>query len=108
VELPSLLALQVTFCSPRKPGLEIGSTGWKAQGYRIWQGNGGSFSIISSHLPSIVDGLGLGIGLFPLLDADLLAGRIIAPLPGTAVTSYNVVVRVTGPARFVSKFPVTR
>lgn len=32
-------------------------------------------------LHAIVDGLGLGIGSFPLLNADLLSGRIIAPLP---------------------------
>lgn len=36
-------------------------------------------------LHAIVDGLGLGIGSFPLLDADLLAGRIIAPLPHITV-----------------------
>ena len=34
---------------------------------------------------AIIDGLGLGIGPFPLLDADLLAGRLIAPLAGIKV-----------------------
>ena len=32
-------------------------------------------------LHAIVDGLGIGIGPFPLLDTDLLAGRIVTPLP---------------------------
>jgi DNA-binding transcriptional LysR family regulator len=36
-------------------------------------------------LHAIVDGLGLGIGSFPLLNADLMAGRIIAPLPDIKV-----------------------
>jgi DNA-binding transcriptional LysR family regulator len=36
-------------------------------------------------LHAIVDGLGLGIGSFPLLDADLVAGRIIVPLPDIRV-----------------------
>lgn len=36
-------------------------------------------------LHAIVDGLGLGIGSFPLLDADLLAGRLITPLPDIRV-----------------------
>jgi len=31
-------------------------------------------------LHAILDGLGLGIGPFPLLDADLASGRLIAPL----------------------------
>ena len=34
---------------------------------------------------AIVDGLGLGIGSFPLLNADLVAGRIIAPFPDIKV-----------------------
>jgi DNA-binding transcriptional LysR family regulator len=36
-------------------------------------------------LHAIVDGLGVGIGPFPLLDADLLAGRLVAPLPDIKV-----------------------
>ncbi len=36
-------------------------------------------------LQAIVDGLGIGIGPMPLLDADLKAGRLIAPLPGIRV-----------------------
>ena len=36
-------------------------------------------------LYAIVDGLGLGIGPFPMLEADLLAGRLIAPLPDIKV-----------------------
>lgn len=36
-------------------------------------------------LHAIVDGLGAGIGPFPLLDADLRAGRLIAPLPDIKV-----------------------
>jgi LysR family transcriptional regulator, glycine cleavage system transcriptional activator len=36
-------------------------------------------------LHAIVDGLGVGIGPFPLLDADLVAGHIIAPLPDIKV-----------------------
>src|ERR1700722_6779362 len=36
-------------------------------------------------LHAIVDGLGVGFGLFPLLDADLLAGRLVPPLPDIKV-----------------------
>jgi LysR family glycine cleavage system transcriptional activator len=36
-------------------------------------------------LHAIVDGLGLGIGPFPLLDADRAAGRLIAPLADITV-----------------------
>lgn len=36
-------------------------------------------------LQAIVDGLGIGIGPLPLLDADLRAGRLIAPLPDIVV-----------------------
>jgi LysR family glycine cleavage system transcriptional activator len=32
-------------------------------------------------LPAIIDGLGIGIGAFPVLDADLQAQRIVSPLP---------------------------
>jgi DNA-binding transcriptional LysR family regulator len=45
-------------------------------------------------LHAIIDGLGIGIGPFPLLDADLLAGRLIAPLPDIKVprTGYMALV----------------
>jgi LysR family glycine cleavage system transcriptional activator len=45
-------------------------------------------------LHAIIDGLGIGIGPFPLLDADLLAGRLIAPLPDIKVprTGYVAIV----------------
>lgn len=36
-------------------------------------------------LQAIVDGLGIGIGPLPLLDTDLQAGRLIAPLPEITV-----------------------
>jgi LysR family transcriptional regulator, glycine cleavage system transcriptional activator len=36
-------------------------------------------------LHAIVDGLGVGIGPFPMLDADIAAGRLIAPLPDIKV-----------------------
>jgi LysR family transcriptional regulator, glycine cleavage system transcriptional activator len=36
-------------------------------------------------LHAIIDGLGIGIGPFPLLDADLVGGRLIAPLPDIKV-----------------------
>jgi LysR family transcriptional regulator, glycine cleavage system transcriptional activator len=36
-------------------------------------------------LHAIVDGLGVGIGPFPLLDVDLLAGRLVTPLPDIKV-----------------------
>jgi LysR family transcriptional regulator, glycine cleavage system transcriptional activator len=36
-------------------------------------------------LHAIIDGLGIGIGPFPLLDADLVAGRLVAPLPDIKV-----------------------
>jgi DNA-binding transcriptional LysR family regulator len=36
-------------------------------------------------LQAIVDGLGIGIGPLPLLDADLRAGRLVAPLPDITV-----------------------
>lgn len=36
-------------------------------------------------LQAIVDGLGIGIGPLPLLDADLRAGRLITPLPDITV-----------------------
>jgi LysR family glycine cleavage system transcriptional activator len=36
-------------------------------------------------LHAIVDGLGIGVGPFPLLDTDLLAGRLITPLPDIKV-----------------------
>jgi LysR family glycine cleavage system transcriptional activator len=37
-------------------------------------------------LHAIIDGLGIGIGPFPLLDGDLLAGRLITPLPDIKVS----------------------
>jgi LysR family glycine cleavage system transcriptional activator len=45
-------------------------------------------------LHAIIDGLGIGIGPFPLLDADLAAGRLIAPLPDIKVprTGYVAIV----------------
>jgi DNA-binding transcriptional LysR family regulator len=36
-------------------------------------------------LQAIVDGLGIGIGPLPLLDADLRTGRLVAPLPDITV-----------------------
>jgi len=36
-------------------------------------------------LQAIIDGLGIGIGPFPLLDADLHAGRLVTPLPDIKV-----------------------
>jgi DNA-binding transcriptional LysR family regulator len=36
-------------------------------------------------LQAIVDGLGIGIGPLPLLDADVRAGRLITPLPAITV-----------------------
>jgi DNA-binding transcriptional LysR family regulator len=36
-------------------------------------------------LQAIIDGLGIGIGPFPLLDTDLLAERLVTPLPGITV-----------------------
>jgi DNA-binding transcriptional LysR family regulator len=36
-------------------------------------------------LHAIIDGLGVGIGSFPLLDVDVVAGRLIAPLPDIKV-----------------------
>jgi LysR family glycine cleavage system transcriptional activator len=45
-------------------------------------------------LHAIIDGLGIGIGPFPLLDADLLAGRLIAPLPDIKVSRSGYVALV--------------
>jgi LysR family glycine cleavage system transcriptional activator len=45
-------------------------------------------------LQAIVDGLGVGIGSFPLLDADIVAGRIIAPLPNIKVSRTGYVTLV--------------
>jgi DNA-binding transcriptional LysR family regulator len=45
-------------------------------------------------LQAIVDGLGVGIGSFPLLDADIVAGRIIAPLPNIKVSRTGYVALV--------------
>ncbi|MBN9088457.1 MAG: LysR family transcriptional regulator [Reyranella sp.] len=36
-------------------------------------------------LQAVIDGLGIGIGPFPLLDADLGAGRLLTPLPDIKV-----------------------
>ena len=36
-------------------------------------------------LQAIVDGLGIGIGPLPLLDADLRSGRLVTPLPDIRV-----------------------
>ena len=36
-------------------------------------------------LQAVVDGLGLGIGPLPVLQADLAAGRLVAPLPAISV-----------------------
>ncbi len=36
-------------------------------------------------LQAIADGLGIGIGPVPVLDGELAAGRLVAPLPGIAV-----------------------
>jgi LysR family transcriptional regulator, glycine cleavage system transcriptional activator len=45
-------------------------------------------------LHAIIDGLGIGIGPFPLLEADLVAGRLIAPLSDIRVsrTGYVAIV----------------
>ncbi|MGE5148704.1 MAG: LysR substrate-binding domain-containing protein [Rhodospirillaceae bacterium] len=43
------------------------------------------FDHFSVTLHAIVDGLGIGIGPFPLLAGDLEAGRIVAPLPDITV-----------------------
>lgn len=45
-------------------------------------------------LHAIVDGLGVGIGPFPLLDADIVAGRIVAPLPNIKVSRTGYVALV--------------
>jgi LysR family transcriptional regulator, glycine cleavage system transcriptional activator len=45
-------------------------------------------------LHAIVDGLGLGIGSFPLLDTDILSGRLIAPLPAIKVVRTGYVALV--------------
>lgn len=45
-------------------------------------------------LHAILDGLGLGIGPFPLLDADLASGRLIAPLAHITVARTGYVALV--------------
>ena len=45
-------------------------------------------------LQAIVDGLGVGIGPFPVLDADIVAGRIVAPLPNIKVSRTGYVALV--------------
>ncbi len=45
-------------------------------------------------LPAIIDGLGLGIGPRPVLDGDLQAGRLIAPLPDIQVQRSSYVALV--------------
>lgn len=45
-------------------------------------------------LQAVVDGLGIGIGPFPLLDADLNSGRLLTPLPDIRVPRTGYVVLV--------------
>jgi DNA-binding transcriptional LysR family regulator len=45
-------------------------------------------------LQAVIDGLGIGIGPFPLLDADLGSGRLLTPLPDIKITRTGYVVLV--------------
>jgi DNA-binding transcriptional LysR family regulator len=45
-------------------------------------------------LQAVIDGLGIGIGPFPLLDADLNSGRLLTPLPDIKVPRTGYVVLV--------------
>jgi DNA-binding transcriptional LysR family regulator len=45
-------------------------------------------------LQAVIDGLGIGIGPFPLLDADLGSGRLLTPLPDIKVPRTGYVVLV--------------
>jgi LysR family glycine cleavage system transcriptional activator len=45
-------------------------------------------------LQAVIDGLGIGIGPFPLLDADLSSGRLLMPLPDIKIPRTGYVVLV--------------
>jgi LysR family transcriptional regulator, glycine cleavage system transcriptional activator len=45
-------------------------------------------------LQVIIDGLGIGVGPFPLLESDLAAGRLVTPLPGITVNRNGYVALV--------------
>jgi LysR family transcriptional regulator, glycine cleavage system transcriptional activator len=80
---------------PRRPGL-VNWTDWlEAAGLSHMTGQRRQlFDHFHVTLHAITDGLGVGIGPFPVLDADIVAGRIITPCPEVKVARTGYVALV--------------